>query len=192
MAQKDREFKEFKEYKEFSDAPLTSLNSLNSLNSLKKPSDYRSAKSFPFSAFRFPFSVFQKNCGARRPRKFICANAPKAPFTERGFRGWVTHDLQKNCGTLSSPANFLVNQIVFLAAEARERCACAYDVATLGYNLKNIYLWSRIAQNCLFHSHKSFSVIKILFRHSEGAERLWESPTSRTTEEIATSLWLSQ
>ena len=55
-------------------------------------------------------------------------------------------------------ANFLVNQIVFLAGEARKRRSCAYDVATLGYNLKNINLWSRIAQNCLFHSLQSFNV----------------------------------
>ena len=84
------------------------------------------------------------------------ATKAKVPLTGGGFRGWVTHfDLQKNCGA-RRPRKFLVNQIVFLAGETRERRSCAYDVASFGYNLKNINLWSRIAQNCLFHNLQHF------------------------------------
>ena len=53
---------------------------------------------------------------------------------------------------------FLVDQVILLRAEAWEGCVCAtwkwltYIVATLGYNLENINLWSRIAQNISFHN----------------------------------------
>ena len=53
---------------------------------------------------------------------------------------------------------FLVDKFVFLAAEAWEGCVCAtwkwltYIVATLGYNLENIYLRSSVAQNIFLHS----------------------------------------
>ena len=53
---------------------------------------------------------------------------------------------------------FLVDQVIFLAAEAWEHRAdatwkwLAYIVTTLGYNLENINLWSRIAQNISFHN----------------------------------------
>ena len=53
---------------------------------------------------------------------------------------------------------FLVDQVILFAAEAWEHRAdatrnrLAYIVATLGYNLENINLWSRIAQNISFHN----------------------------------------
>ena len=53
---------------------------------------------------------------------------------------------------------FLVDQVILLRAEAWEHRADAtwkwltYIVATLGYNLENINLWSRIAQNISFHN----------------------------------------
>ena len=46
----------------------------------------------------------------------------------------------------------LVNQVILLAAEAWKGCTCAYAVALLGYNLVNINLWSRIAQNIFLHN----------------------------------------
>ena len=47
---------------------------------------------------------------------------------------------------------FLVDQVILLRAEAWEGCSCTYAVATLGYNLENIYLRSSVAQNISFHS----------------------------------------
>ena len=89
----------------------------------KKANDQRSmAKSFPFSAFRFPLFIKRKE--ARLPE----------------------------------PLLLLINQLIVLRAVAWECDTCATDdwfayvVATLGYNLVNINLWSRIAQNILFHS----------------------------------------
>ncbi len=58
-----------------------------------------------------------------------------------------------------APQNLLVNQIVALRAEAWESGACATaddrfagGVAALGYNLIDIHLWSRIAQNIFLHN----------------------------------------
>ena len=53
---------------------------------------------------------------------------------------------------------FLVDKVILFAAEAWEHRADAtrnrltYIVATLGYNLENINLWSRIAQNIFLHN----------------------------------------
>ena len=47
---------------------------------------------------------------------------------------------------------FLVDQVILLAAEAWEGCSRTYAVATLGYNLENIYLRSSVAQNISFHN----------------------------------------
>ena len=53
---------------------------------------------------------------------------------------------------------FLVDKVILLAAEAWEGCVCAtwkwlaYIVATLGHDLENINLWSRIAQNIFLHN----------------------------------------
>ena len=47
---------------------------------------------------------------------------------------------------------FLVDQVILLRAEAWEGSSCADAVTTLGYNLENINLWSRIAQNISFHN----------------------------------------
>ena len=61
-----------------------------------------------------------------------------------------------------APQNLLVNKVIFLRAEARKSCACATwkwltdAVATLGYNLVDIYFRSRIAQNCLLHNLQHF------------------------------------
>ena len=56
-------------------------------------------------------------------------------------------------------AFFLVDdEVILLASESRKEGAVA--VATLGYNLVNTNLWSRIAQNCLFHNLKSHSIGK--------------------------------
>ena len=77
-----------------------------------------------FSAFRFQFSVLLK---AKEARKF-------------------------------EPLLLLVDKVILLRAEAWEHRADAtwkwltYIVATLGYNLENINLWSRIAQNISFHN----------------------------------------
>ena len=58
-----------------------------------------------------------------------------------------------------APQNLLINQVVLLRAEAWESRSCAYAVATLGYNLVDINLWSRRAQNIFLHN--AF-VIKLL------------------------------
>ena len=56
------------------------------------------------------------------------------------------------------PLLLLVDQVIFLAAEAWEHRADAtcnrltYIVATLGYDLENIYLRSSVAQNISFHN----------------------------------------
>ena len=77
-----------------------------------------------FSAFRFQFSVLLKVKEAR----------------------------------IFGPLLLLVDKVILLAAEAWEHRAdatrnrLAYIVATLGYNLENINLWSRIAQNISFHN----------------------------------------
>ena len=53
---------------------------------------------------------------------------------------------------------FLVDKVILFASEAWEHRAdatrnrLAYIVATLGYNLENINLWSRIAQNIFLHN----------------------------------------
>ena len=53
---------------------------------------------------------------------------------------------------------FLVDKVIFLRAEAWKGCACATwkwladIVATLGHDLENIYLRSRIAQNIFLHN----------------------------------------
>ena len=53
---------------------------------------------------------------------------------------------------------FLVDKVILFAAEAWEHRAdatrnrLANIVATLGYNLENINLWSRIAQNIFLHN----------------------------------------
>ena len=47
---------------------------------------------------------------------------------------------------------FLVDKVILLAAEAWEGCSRTYAVATLGYNLENIYLRSSVAQNISFHN----------------------------------------
>ena len=72
---------------------------------------------------------------------------------------------------------FLVNQIITLRAEAWEcgACATADDwfacvVTTLGYNLKNIYLRSRIAQ-CIFLHNLQFYYTFVIAR----LEEPWQS-----------------
>ncbi len=53
---------------------------------------------------------------------------------------------------------FLVDKVIFLRAEAWEHRAdatrdrLAYIVTTLGHDLENINLWSRIAQNIFLHN----------------------------------------
>ena len=80
------------------------------------------AKSFPLSVFRFPLFIKRKG-------------------------------LEK-----LEPLLLLVNQVIVLRAEAWECGACATDdwfayvVATLGYNLVNINLWSSVAQNIFLHN----------------------------------------
>ena len=65
---------------------------------------------------------------------------------------------------------FLVNQRIILRAKAWECGACATaddwfagGVAALGYNLKNVYFRSRIAQNIFLHSSNQNLMVK-LFR----------------------------
>ena len=63
-----------------------------------------------------------------------------------------------NCQLSIINCQFLVDQVILFAAEAWEGCVCATwkwladIVATLGYNLENIYLRSSVAQNISFHS----------------------------------------
>ena len=63
---------------------------------------------------------------------------------------------------------FLVNQVILFAAEAWEHRADAtrnrltYIVATLGYNLENIYLRSSVAQNISFHNAFKNLMVKLL------------------------------
>jgi hypothetical protein len=49
-----------------------------------------------------------------------------------------------------APRIFLVDKFVLLGAEARQ--TDAISVATLGYNLHNLNLWSRIAQHISLHN----------------------------------------
>ena len=58
-----------------------------------------------------------------------------------------------------APQNLLVNQIVLLRAEAWEGSTRTYAVTALGYNLVDIQLRSRIAQNILFHH--AFEILKV-------------------------------
>ena len=88
---------------------------------------------------------------------------------------------QQRCGASLLPliincqlsiVNFLVDQLILLRAEAWEGSSCADAVATLGYNLENINLWSRIAQNISFHNAFEFNLVPSLsfypsFRRSE-------------------------
>ena len=75
---------------------------------------------------------------------------------------------KKSLRSPKAPQIFLVDQVILLAAEAWEGCVCAtwkwlaYIVTTLGYNLENIYLRSRIAQNYIFvHSQINFIRLNI-------------------------------
>ena len=77
-----------------------------------------------------------------------------------------------------APQFLLVNQSVLFRAEAWEGSACAttddwfaYVVATLGYNLVNINLWSRIAQNIFLHNTFEFYLIFVIAR----LEEPWQS-----------------
>ena len=99
------------------------------------------AKSFPLSVFRFPLFIKRKE--ARLPE----------------------------------PLLLLVNQVIVLRAVAWECDTCATDdwfayvVATLGYNLKNIQLWSRIAQNIFLHNTFEFYLTFVIAR----LEEPWQS-----------------
>ena len=71
----------------------------------------------------------------------------------------------------------LVNQLIVLRAEAWECGACATTndwvanaIAALSYNLKEIHLRSRIAQNCLLHNLKFYYIFVIA-----KLEELWQS-----------------
>ena len=65
---------------------------------------------------------------------------------------------KKSLRSPKAPQIFLVDQVNLFAAEAWEGCVCAtwkwltYIVATLGYNLENMYLRSSVAQNISFHN----------------------------------------
>ena len=59
---------------------------------------------------------------------------------------------KKSLRSPKAPQIFLVNKVILLAAEAWEGSSCTYAVTTLGYNLENIYLRSRIAQNIFLHN----------------------------------------
>ena len=50
------------------------------------------------------------------------------------------------------PLLLLINQVVLFRAEAWEGSTRTYAVASLGYNLVNINLWSSVAQNISFHN----------------------------------------
>ena len=51
-----------------------------------------------------------------------------------------------------APQNLLVNQVIFLAAEAWEGSTRTYAVTALGYNLVDIQLRSSVAQNIFLHN----------------------------------------
>ena len=63
---------------------------------------------------------------------------------------------------------FLVDKVILLRAEAWEGSVCATwkwladIVATLGYNLENIYLRSSVAQNISFHNAFKNLMVKLL------------------------------
>ena len=95
-----------------------------------------------------------------RNKSFIGA-ARQVPRTGGGFRGWVTHGLLKEKGFASEPLLLLVNQLVVLRAEAWENYAVT--VATLGNNLKYIYLWSRIAQKHISFHSRQFEILTELY-----------------------------
>ena len=84
----------------------------------------------------------------------------------------------KDLRSPKAPQNLLVNQTIFLRAEAWECGACAttddwfaYVVTALGYNLKNVYLWSSVAQNIFLHNVFEFYLIFVIAR----LEKPWQS-----------------
>ena len=82
------------------------------------------------------------------PLRALCPNAIKCHLSWR----------KKKFAEPEGPANFLVDKVIFFAAEAWERRAYATCnrladiVTTLGYDLENIYLRSSVAQNISFHN----------------------------------------
>ena len=72
----------------------------------------------------------------------------------------------------------LVNQTIIFRAEAWEGGASTttddwitHVVAALGYNLKNVYLWSSVAQNIFLHNVFEFYLIFVIAR----LEEPWQS-----------------
>ena len=85
---------------------------------------------------------------------------------------------KKICGVQKAPQNLLVNERIIFRAEAWECGASttaddwfADVVTTLGYNFKNVYLRSSIAQNILFHNTFEFYLIFVIAR----LEEPWQS-----------------
>ena len=89
------------------------------------------------------------------------------------------------------PLSLLVYKFVTLRSETRKGSACAtrkwltYAVASLGYNLENINLWSRIAQNFLFHNAFEISMLNYSVNYStEGFVANAEQPSAEATSAV--------
>ena len=84
--------------------------------------------------------------------------APSALAQHRRFRFQFSVLLKVKEARIFEPLLLLVDKVILFAAEAWEHRAdatrnrLAYIVATLGYNLENIYLRSSVAQNISFHN----------------------------------------
>ena len=70
-----------------------------------------------------------------------------------------------------APQNLLVNKVIALRAEAWECSSCTCAVTALGYNLKNVNLWSSVAQNIFLHNTFEFYLIFVIAR----LEEPWQS-----------------
>ncbi len=94
------------------------------------------------------------------PNASNASNAPNNPYKEKPMANGQWLKAVKVLRSPKAPQNLLINQVVFLRAEAWERCTCTYAVASLGYNLVNIHLWSRIARNHILF-HNAFEILKV-------------------------------
>ena len=75
---------------------------------------------------------------------------------------------EKDLRSPKAPQNLLVNQIVFFRAEAWKGSTRTHAVATLGYNLVNINLWSRIAQNIFLHNAFEIKLLNYSVNYAAG------------------------
>ena len=91
-----------------------------------------------------------------------------------------TFDLQKILRSPKAPQNLLVNQLIFLAAEAWEQGTIS--VTALDGYLENLKFRSSVAQHCLFHNRK-FYLLNHSVNYSAGAGSGSGSGSGRITAE---------